>query len=684
MDPVAQAEEAAAAMSRIVENFPHAVETRDPVFIPLADGTRIAATLWLPCDAGKVPVVVEMIPYRRRDGTVFRDLRMQPYLAGHGIGYCRVDLRGSGDSEGILDDEYTPGEQADACGIIEFLARQPWCTGAVGMTGISWGGFYALQVAASRPPALKAIITICASDDRYADDVHYMGGCYLLEDPMWSAFVLAMNAQCPDPQIVGDAWRRLWMERLDANSCWSERWLAHQSRDAYWRQGSVCEDYARIAVPVYAVGGWEDSYSNAVPRLLARLKSPAKGLVGPWSHRYPCDGAPGPAIGWLQEALRWWRHWLKGEDTGIMDEPAYRAWINEPDLPRPFYETHRGRWVTEPSWPSPNTERRVLFLNSRTLGARAEHGAALGVRSPATAGRDCGRWGGYGGDCPDLPLDQRREDGLALCFETEPLAADLDLLGAPVLDLVGAVDVPRANVAVRLSDVAPDGTTTLITWGVLNLAHRDGHESPAELAPGEIFSAAIRLNDIGRRVAAGSRLRLSLATQHWPIIWPQPWLATLTIEPGRSRLTLPVRPPRPGDAAVAPFGPAETAPPVPVAEERAGRNERRMTEDAGSGWHTIELFSDYGRYRLLDRGITTDSWCRDVTRIKPDDPLSARLDSAYFIGFESGEAAVELRSRLTLTADARDFLIDWRIEASEHGHPIHAKAGSKRIRRDFL
>ncbi len=173
--------------------FPFAVETVDPLWITLADGTRIAATLWRPRTVDKVPVVVEMVPYRRRDGTVARDIDTRSAgLAGHGIACARIDIRGSGDSDGDLADEYLPREQQDACEIIAHLAALPWCNGNVGMTGISWGGFNALQVAARRPPALKAIIANCATDDRYADDIHYMGGAKLAstEQEMWSNFML--------------------------------------------------------------------------------------------------------------------------------------------------------------------------------------------------------------------------------------------------------------------------------------------------------------------------------------------------------------------------------------------------------------------------------------------------------------------------------------------------------------
>ena len=662
---------------------PFKVARDDAVFIPLENGRRIAATIWRPVADLPVSVVVEMIPYRRRDGTIFRDWPMHVYTASHGIAYCRIDLAGSGDSDGLLLDEYTVAEQLDACAVIAWLAAQDWCSGNVGMTGISWGGFNALQVAARRPPALKAIITLCSTDDRYNDDVHYMGGCLLTEDAMWSAFMLATNALPPDPQIVGERWREMWHQRIEANRCWSEQWLEHQRRDAYWKQGSVIEDYAAIDIPVYAVGGWQDSYSNAIPRLLAGLKSPRKALIGPWSHQYPCNGSPGPLIGYLQEALRWWRHWLDGETTGIMDEPMLRAWIYDPALPIPAIREHVGRWVTEPAWPSPHIEPRTYHLNAGRLGEAPEAGPALQINSPVTAGRDCGRWGGYGGDTPDLPTDQRREDGLGLTFETTPFAAEIDLLGAPVLELQASADVPRMNVTARLAEIMPDGTSAMITWGVLNLTHRNSHETPESLVPGATFAARLQLNDIGRRIPAGSRLRLVVSTQHWPILWPQPAAGTLTLVPGTCRLTLPFR--RPGtETAPPPFPPAERAPEVPAEEIRATGAERQIRNDIGLGEQQVELAQDYGRYRILPYDLITDSWCRDVLSIRDGDPLSAQLDAEWRIGFQSGEADVEVRSFVTLSADATDFLLSWRVEAAEAGQAPIRRSGERRIPRDFI
>ena len=579
-------------------------------YIVLSDGVRAAAKIWLPEDAEvhPVPAILEMIPYRKRDGIVFRDERMHPWVAAHGYACIRVDIRGSGESEGLLTDEYLPREQRDGLEIIDWLSRQAWCSDAVGMTGISWGGFNALQLAALQPPALKAIITLCSTDDRYADDVHYMGGCLLNENPAWSADRFTWGALPPDPQLVGRRWRAMWLERLEAHRPWLETWLAHQRRDAYWKHGSVCEDYGAIRAAVYAVGGWDDSYSNAVPRLLAGLSCPRKGLVGPWTHHFPHLSSPGPAIGYLQEALRWWDHWLKGVDTGIMEEPMYRVWMLEPKAPRPWFAEHPGRWVAEASWPSPRIRPSVRHLLPGGLGDQpAAVEALFRIRSPETTGGDCGRWGGYSGEDPDLPIDQRAEDGRSLCFDTPPLPEDIEILGAPEACLTLASDRPRANLAVRLCDVAPDGASALITFGVANLAHRESHEHPSSLEPGRFYKIAIKLNDIARRIPKGHRIRLALATAHWPMIWPAPETATLTLSSSGSRLVLPERPPRAEDRSLAPFGPPAAPPPVDYRQIRAGRGWRRVTDDLGTGLRRVEFGKDYGAGKIVDLGIEDDA-----------------------------------------------------------------------------
>ncbi|MGH6917838.1 MAG: CocE/NonD family hydrolase, partial [Geminicoccaceae bacterium] len=340
---------------KIVTDLQRPVRETPNLFIELGDGCKLAARVWLPEDAeaDPVPAILEYLPYRKRDGTAQRDALTHPYVAGHGYACLRVDMRGNGESDGLMLDEYTEQEQDDALEVIDWIARQPWCTGAIGMIGISWGGFNGLQVAARRPPALKAVITLCSTDDRYADDIHFMGGCLLNDNLSWASTMLAYSSRPPDPALVGERWRAMWLERLDNTVLLVDTWLRHQRRDRQWQHGSVCEDFSAIRCPVYAVGGWADGYSNAIPRLLAGLEVPSKGLIGPWAHKYPHFATPGPRIGFLQECLRWWDQWLKGIDTGVMDEPMLRAWITESVKPASHHDELPGRWVAESSWPSP-------------------------------------------------------------------------------------------------------------------------------------------------------------------------------------------------------------------------------------------------------------------------------------------------------------------------------------------
>ncbi|HET6704503.1 CocE/NonD family hydrolase, partial [Amycolatopsis sp.] len=284
---------------RAVTSLPYEITEEDHVRIPMSDGTVLSARIWRPVssDTEPVPAILEYIPYRKRDLTAPRDSIHHPYLAGHGYACVRVDIRGTGESEGVLADEYLEREQLDAEEVLEWIAGQPWCTGDTGMMGISWGAFAALQVAARKPPSLRAIVISSFTDDRFADDMHYMGGCLLSDNVAESGTMFAYATLPPDPAVVGERWREMWLERLENCSLWIENWLGHQRRDDYWRHASVSENYSDVQVPVLASSGWADGYSNAVIRLLAHLDVPRRGLIGPWSHKYPHLGEPGPAIG---------------------------------------------------------------------------------------------------------------------------------------------------------------------------------------------------------------------------------------------------------------------------------------------------------------------------------------------------------------------------------------------------
>ena len=623
----------------------------------------LAARIWLPQDAEQspVPAILEYLPYRKRDGTYERDALTHPYLAGHGYAGVRVDLRGCGESTGLLFDEYARQEQDDGVEIIAWLAAQPWCNGAVGMMGISWGGFNGLQIAARRPPALKAVVSICSTDDRYADDAHYMGGTLLTTAALeWAFFFFSLMCLPPDPALVGERWRAMWLERLANVPLFQDNWLQHQRRDAYWKHGSVCEDYAAIQCPVYAVGGWTDGYKNAIPRLLEGLKVPRKGLIGPWAHAYPHFALPGPQIGFLQEILRWWDHWLKGIDTGVMDEPMLRAWMTDSVKPATHHAALPGRWIAERSWPPPAIAARRLFLTDAGLREASAPLTARSVCSPQTLGKLCGDWVPFGRG-RDQAGDQREDDALSLTFETAPLDAPIEILGAPNVTLDIASDRPMANLAVRLCDVHPSGESLRVSYGVLNLTHRDGHEQPALLATGQRYRVRIRLNDAGAVFPAGHKVRLAISTAYWPMIWPSPQTTTLQIFAGT--LELPQRPPNVADAGLAPFAEPETAPPEkPTILHRDGvRIERidRIGLELGTEWKT-----DY--------------------RVEDNDPLSAvaELHNVQTMSRDGWQIRVETRMRLSATADA--FRLQASLRASDGATEVCRRDWDRSIPRDFI
>ena len=667
----------------IVDVFPRTVRVIETAWIEMPDGCRLAARILLPEDAERdpVPALLEHLPYRRRDFTRVRDEPRHRYFAGHGYACVRVDIRGTGDSEGIIEDEYLQQELDDAVAVIAWLAAQPWCSGAVGMMGISWGGFNALQVAALRPPELKAIITACSTDDRYADDVHYMGGCLITENQDWASTMFGFNSRPPDPEVVGGRWRDMWMARLEKNDPWILPWLTHQRRDAHWKHGSVCEDYSAIRCAVYAIGGWADGYSNAIPRMLAGLECPRKGLIGPWSHIWPFAGRPGPVIGFLQEALRWWDHWLKAMDTGIMEEPTLRAWMQEHVPPLPEYDERPGRWVAEETWPSPRIEERAWALNTGSLDAGAAPERALVHRSPQSLGVSGGDWCPYGYEA-EMPGDQRLEDGQSLTSDMGPLAEPMEILGAPVLELDVAVDRPTAFLAVRLNDVAPDGAATQVTYGLLNLTHRDSHENPRPMVPGERSRVRVQLNDIAHAFPAGHRVRVAVSTSFWPRVWPSPEPVRLTLFAGAGRLALPVRPPRAADAALVSFQEPESAAPTPHRVERAGYRSRAFRHDMVTDTRHVEAEKNRGVIHLEDIGMTIAAGSVDGYTLVGDDPLSARHKSRYTATMARGAWRIRTETTTETTATAEDFLVTATLDAFEGDVRVFTRNWTQRIPRD--
>ncbi len=669
--------------------FPYEVEEIDNVWIAMPDGCRLAGRVWLPKGARQTPVpaILEYIPYRKGDHTATRDAAMHRYFAGHGYASLRVDLRGSGDSEGVLHDEYLQQELDDGCAVLRWIADQPWCSGKVGIVGISWGGFNGLQIAAMRPPELGAVVSVASTDDRYADDVHHMGGCMLSDNAAWGAQMFAYTSLPPDPETYGEGWREAWLRRLDGSGYWLNNWLEHQRRDAFWKHGSVCEDYAAIEAPVYAVSGWADGYSDAVLRMVAGLKAPCKGLIGPWSHTYPHFGQPGPAIGFLQECLRWWDYWLKGEDTGIMDEPPLRLWMQDSMPPATRYASRPGRWVAEPGWPSPNVSWESYHLIRDRLvpeaGGERAPDEALSIRSPLTVGLHAGKWCSYA-KAPDLPHDQREEDGGALVFQSAPLDERLEIVGGPELELDLGVDQPVAMIAVRLSDVNADDEATRVTYGLLNLTHRHSHEHPEPVEPGERLRVRVRLHDVAHAFPAGHRLRVSVSTSYWPLAWPAPRPARLTLNTGASRLRLPRRHPSPADQALQPFGAAEWAPMDPTTVLESPHRNWWIVHDLDANEVRLVVKQDEGTVRLDGKDLVFADLNEETYSFRGNDYDTLRAETWFERRLRRGDWSVRTVTRTLLTSDAETFYVSADIDAYEGDRRVFTKSWHRSFARDLV
>lgn len=674
---------------RTVSSLPHQVEEIEHLWIEMSDGTRLAARLWRPvsAEAEPVPGVVEMIPYRKRDLTAQRDSIHHPYMAGYGYACLRVDLRGSGDSEGVLADEYLEQELQDCEEVLAWLAAQPWCTGRTAMMGISWGGFNALQVAARRPESLGAIVTVASTDDRYADDVHYMGGCLLTDNLSWASTMFAYNSSPPDPAIVGDRWLDMWHQRLEGSGLWLEQWLAHQRRDDFWRHGSIIEDYAAVQVPVFAVSGWADGYSNSVFRLLEGLDVPTRGLIGPWSHKYPHLGQPGPAIGFLQEVVAWWDHWLKDkEDNGAMDHPALTIWMQDAAPPATTYEDRPGRWVGEPTWPSDRIVETAYPLELYRILEPGQQGSAQvgAVQSPLSVGQFAGKWCSYNAP-PDMPYDQREEDGGSLVFTGDELTETLEVLGAPVAELEVSVDQPVAQLAVRLSEVAPDGAATRVSYGVHNLTHVRGPHDPELLEPGRRHRVRVPLNGMAQSFPPGHRLRLSVSTSYWPVVWPPPEPVQLTVHPQDSALILPVRPREVDDGAPPPsFAEPEGAPPLQTTQIRPGEQgwdvSRNMVDLSGK----LKVTKDLGVVRFEDIDLDVTRNATEEYSFVSGDFNSVRGETWWEMGFARGDWDVRTTTRTVLTSTPTHFHVYAELDAWHGPERIHSTTWSTDIERDHI
>jgi putative CocE/NonD family hydrolase len=649
----------------------------EEVWIPMKDGVRLAATLYRP-DAPRKgerqPVLFEYLPYRKDDGTFAGDYPLYAYMVAHGYVGARVDIRGTGRSEGRPPlREYSEQEQQDGVEVIAWLARQPWSSGAVGMWGWSWGGFNAIQIAARRPPGLKAILAGEATEDLFQDDIHYIDGLFHYDEYELSMEVQPAITRYPDFPLD----EKSLADRFD-NPPWSLAYKKQQRDGKFWQVSLFPARYDAIQVPVLMIGGWYDGYRDSIPRMLEKLKGPAWGIVGPWNHSGPDSGRPGPPVEWRREAVRFFDQFLKGKDTGFAKQPRLAVYVRQSYPPGADRRTIPGQWRYEEGWPIRRSKDTTLHLTAeRTLSASAPSPGTHALAYVPSAGETAGFWWG------ELTPDQRSADAWSLVYDSGPLAEDTEILGFPKALLRASADAPLANWFVRLSDVAPDGQVTLVTGAGLSGAQRDSAAQPAPLTRGKRYPLEVELHFTSWVFPKGHRVRLAVSNALWPMIWPTPSAMTTELALGGadgSRLVLPVIPPE--ARPVPSFGPAEPY------REKSGV---RTTGGAWPGQWTI--------CRDEIRQTAHGDWAGDSTTEYPWGKVVAVERITYDVADAHPEAAtvagdatttitlpdraLAWRAVLEIRSDATNFYYRLKRELRKDGTLIREKTWQETIPRDL-
>jgi uncharacterized protein len=509
----------------------------EQAWIPMKDGVRLAATLYMPEGAKateKFPALLEYLPYRKDDGTAVGDYPKHAYFARRGYVSVRVDIRGFGASEGVPPErEYSEQEQVDGEQIIDWLAHQSWSNGSVGMFGISWGGFTALQMAMRHPPALKAIIAVHATAELFHDDVHYVDGIAHIDEFELNMDMAEGWVGAPDYSLD----EKTLGPRFDSPP-WSLLYLKHQHDGPFWRDR--VRPLSEITIPSFLIGGLQDGYRDNVPDMLMKSKAPIKAIVGPWNHSFPNEPDFGPQVEWRDQAVRWFDHWLKGRDTGVEHDPRLAIYMQHWHPPDPNLQSVPGEWRREDVWPPPDAKATTLFL-------QANHSLADSAAAPEkhqlkfipSVGVEAGFWWG------ELLSDPRPVDAFSLVYDSAPLQDEVAILGRPRARLQASASAPLADWFARLSDVAPDGTVTQITGAGLNGAQRESMTEPRDLEPGKVYPLDIEMHLTSWVFPKGHRIRVAISNALWPMMLPTPYSMTTSLELGGndgSRLVLPVVP----------------------------------------------------------------------------------------------------------------------------------------------
>ena len=656
----------------------------DEQWIRMPDGVRLAADLYMPDGAGadeRFPVLLEYLPYRKTEARS-RNHALYSYFVQRGYVVARVDIRGTGNSEGrLIPYEYSDIEQDDGEVVIDWLSKQNWSNGNVGMFGISWGGFNSIQMAVRNPPALKAIIAVDATEDLYQDDVHYMDGIMHLDS--WEMSQDLDNARPGAPNYEID--EAYFENRFDTEP-WMLTYKNQQTDGPFWDRASARDKYEQIKIPSFHIGGWYDGYRDSLPRMLENVKAPVKAMIGPWSHAFPNEPYPNPGMEWRHEAVRWYDHWLKGIDTGIMDEPRFAVHVRNWHPPGPYLEYAPGFWRWEDGWPVERLEHRALYATDQhALSTDAGEATIHKLRNVPTTGYEAGgpvMWWG------DVAHDQRGSDAFSLVYNSDALDEPLEILGLPRAKLRVSADAPRANWFVRISDVAPDGTVTQVAGAAFNGTHRNSAREPEDLVSGEEFDLDIEMHFTSWVFDEGHRVRFSVSNSQWPMLWPTPYPVTTTLQLGGAdgaHVLLPVVPT--GDRPAPEFlPPAENPPPLPGfaaldTGNPSGYGEiSSVDRNPQTGEVTIKATNTGGsRYPW-----GTETYRETIEhRTSDENPEDTRVKGTHMLQVELEDRTLRWEAELDFSSDLENFYYRYVRRLSKDGELVREKEWEETIPRNY-
>ena len=653
------------------------------VWIPMSDDVRLAADIYWPADYKQektYPVLLEYIPYRK-DESRGRNYPLYSYFLEHDYIVARVDMRGTGNSEGItIPYEYSDIELDDGEEVINWLSQQEWSTGSVGMFGISWGGFNSIQMAMRNPPALKAFVSLMATEYLYQEDVHYMDGIMHTDSWMMGNDLYNVLPGAPDFKMDEE-----WVKNRFNVKPSVYTYMRQQRDGAFWDRASAKGQYEKIRIPGYHIGGWYDGYRNSLPRMLENVEAPVKAMIGPWDHYFPNTAWPKPQIEWREEAVRWFDQWLKGEDTGILEEPDFLVYVRNYYPPDPTIDKIPGHWRWEDKWPIDRIENHTWYAHTDhgLSNEPSESAIHTMVYKPSMGLEGGGRTMWWG----DVTPDQRPMDEFSLVYDSETLDAPLEILGRPIAKLHVSASATRANWVVRISDVAPDGQVTQVAGAAFNGTHRISAREPSDIVPGDEFDLNIDLHFTSWVFPKDHRIRIAISNAQWPMLWPTPMQMTSTLTIGGkngARIELPV---------------------VPPGEEYTPNLKEPSTSPILSGYETIDS-GGAGGYAAMysiqhdpgtggafgvasSTGATQSPWGIErfeeeiEHRTSDENPAYTSVIGRYKITEELEDRTLDFEQNVEFSSDPENFYLNFHRWVTVNGELYKEKVWQEVIPRDF-